>query len=104
MRIVPTVIAAIVLASLLATPAAAEPPRAPRTTPGLELDLRVDDDGIRLDHRLFGPRGLAAMAWLQGRAGRTGVSLEGRLGADRHALDFALRAGTDGASVRWWRE
>ena len=104
MRIVPTVIAAIVLASLLATPAAAEPPRAPRTTPGLELDLRVDDDGIRLDHRLVGPRGLAAMAWLQGRAGRTGVSLEGRLGAGRHALDFALRAGIDGASVRWWRE
>jgi hypothetical protein len=76
-----------------------------QTSSSLDVDLKLGLKSFRLGGRLFGARGYAGGAWLNGETRPDGFSLDGRIERDGKAHNFKFNADIDEwvrRAVRWW--
>jgi hypothetical protein len=109
------VLAVTALLLALAAPAFAEhngpPPREDAVAPeargpdrpflgrDLDVQIKLGRDGFRLGGRLFGPEGVAG-AWLNGRFGRSGIVLDGRV-QEPSGRSFNFKLDADILGLLW---
>jgi hypothetical protein len=89
-------VVAVAVGLATAGPVRAEHGAAARPEPG--LDVRMGTEGFDVGARVFGRYG----AWLSGRVGKGGLSLDGRVERPGEARGFTLDLGVPRLRLRTW--